>query len=218
MASGQMKYNPDIHKRQSIRLKGHNYSKQGLYFITICIQNRECLLGDINKDTMILNSAGYMVQQSWNELPEKFLNITLDLFIIMPNHLHGIIVITRGYECNGGEPCVRPYDKTVNMPDGTKENTIGRILQIFKSVTTCKYAVGVKEHEWQPFQGKLWQRNYYDHIIRDKEELTKIREYIINNPLKWNLDEENPEINKKTMRCRGEPCVRPEIKELSLSY
>ena len=191
-----MKYNPDIHKRKSIRLKGHDYSQKGSYFITICIQNRECLLGDIIKEKMILSSAGYMVKQSWCELPEKFLNIILDTFIIMPNHFHGIIVITKegGHKRDEhrkdspgeGEHKVRPY--------GTEENTIGRILQIFKSVTTHKYALGVKENEWKPFPGKLWQKNYYDHIIRNEEELSEIREYILNNPLKWIFDEENPDI------------------------
>jgi len=189
-----MKYNPDIHKRKSIRLKDHNYSQKGSYFITLCIQNRECLLGDIVEEKMILNSAGYMIKQSWYELSEKFLNIILDAFIIMPNHFHGIIVITEEGEYKEseqmegvpgeGEHKVRPY--------GTGENTIGRILQIFKSVTTYKYAVGVKENEWKPFPGKLWQRNYYDHVIRNEEELAETREYILNNPLKWNIDEENP--------------------------
>ena len=91
-----MKYNPDIHKRKTIRLKGYDYSQAGLYFITICVQNRECLFGRIENDEMVLNDAGKMVQHEWEILPERFKNIELHEFIVMPNHFHGILGIVVG--------------------------------------------------------------------------------------------------------------------------
>lgn len=95
-----MKYNPDIHHRKSIRLKGYNYSQTGAYFITICIQNRECLLGSIVNGKMILNDAGKMIAAWWKKLFEKFLNIVIDEYVIMPNHIHGIIQIVGAIPCN----------------------------------------------------------------------------------------------------------------------
>src|SRR5215210_2961095 len=88
-----MKYNPEIHKRRSIRLKGYDYSQEGLYFITICVQNRKCLFGKIENDEMILNDAGQMVQTEWEKLTERFNNIELHEFVVMPNHFHGILEI-----------------------------------------------------------------------------------------------------------------------------
>ena len=107
----------------------------------------------------------------------------------MPNHIHGIIII------NGrGESCIRPDDSMgdhKDRPYGTGTNSIGRIIQAYKSITTNKYILGVKKNNWRPFPGRLWQRNYYDHIIRNEEDLFEVREYIVNNPLNWDKDEEN---------------------------
>ncbi|MFZ3065902.1 MAG: transposase, partial [Nitrospirota bacterium] len=86
--------------------------------------------------------------------------------------------------------CIRP---SYVHPRGTSNNSIGRVIQAFKSITIHQYIFGVKQHNWQPFHGKLWQRNYYEHIIRDERDLNQIRDYIINNPIKWALDEYNPE-------------------------
>jgi hypothetical protein len=91
-----MSYNPEIHKRKSIRLKGYDYAQAGLYFITICVQNRECLFGHIENDEMILNDAGKMVQHEWEILPERFQNMELHEFVVMPNHFHGILEIVVG--------------------------------------------------------------------------------------------------------------------------
>lgn len=173
-----MKYNSDIHHRQSIRLKGYDYSRNGAYFITVCVQNRICLFGDIDQGEMILNGAGKMVQNIWDEIPKYYDGIEIDTFQIMPNHIHGIIVIV------GAGPRACPNNgvsqRGLSLPDA---------MHRFKTLTTKKYIDGVKQHHWPPFERKLWQRNYYEHIIRDEQSLHKIREYIMNNPRDWERDE-----------------------------
>jgi REP element-mobilizing transposase RayT len=184
--------------RQSIRLHGYDYSQSGAYFVTICVQDLQCLFGEMVNSKMVLNDAGQMIESIWSELPERFPHVKLDKFVIMPNHFHGIMVF------RGGEPCVRPKtgeQSTGEMgeigehkvrPYGTLPGTLGRIMQAFKSITTHKYIAGIKQKQWPPFPGKLWQRNYYEHIVRDENELNDIRRYIMDNPKKWNLDRENP--------------------------
>ena len=91
-----MKYNSHIHHRRSIRLKGYDYSQNGVYFVTICVQNRECLFGKIKNGEMILNNAGKMIEKYWHQIPEHYPNVILDVFVIMPNHVHGILIIDNG--------------------------------------------------------------------------------------------------------------------------
>ena len=184
--------------RQSIRLHGYDYSQSGAYFVTICVQDLQCLFGEMVNSKMVLNDAGQMIESIWSELPERFPHVKLDKFVIMPNHFHGIMVF------RGGESCIRPKtgeQSTGEMgeigehkvrPYGTLPGTLGRIMQAFKSITTHKYIAGIKQKQWPPFPGKLWQRNYYEHIVRDENELNDIRRYIMDNPKKWNLDRENP--------------------------
>ena len=172
-----MKYNPDIHHRRSIRLKGYDYSRNGAYFITVCAQNRTCFFGNIKQGEMILNDAGKMAQDIWIEIPEYYDGIEINAFQIMPNHIHGIIIV-------GAGPRACPDNdisqKGLSLPD---------VVHRFKTLTTKKYIDGVKQHDWQPFDRKLWQRNYHEHIIRDEQSLHKIREYIMNNPRDWERDE-----------------------------
>ncbi len=188
----------NTHHRRSIRLMGYDYSQAGLYFITICTYNRTCLFGNIYSDGMILNDAGKMVEMQWLDLKQRFTGIVFGEYIIMPNHFHGIINITRrGEPCvrpiftqypEKGEHKVRPYDGNKPKSNGTLENTIGRIIQAFKSMTTVEYIRCVKAKEWQRFNKKLWQRNYYEHIIRNEKSYRVIAEYICNNSLKWQDD------------------------------
>lgn len=176
-----MNYNPEIYHRHSIRLKGYDYSQAGAYFITICTQNRKCLFGEIVNAEMLLNDAGKMVEKWWYELKNKFPNMELDQYVVMPNHFHGIIQIIVGADLRV-------------CPDNSGEHTgspLHRMVQWFKTITTNEYIHNVKINNWQPFEGKLWQRNYYEHIIRNENELNHIREYIINNPLQWQFDREN---------------------------
>jgi REP element-mobilizing transposase RayT len=199
-----MKINPEIHHRHSLRLQGFDYSSPGFYFVTICTQNRMCLFGDINERIMVLNDAGEAVNEEWANLSLRFPHIVMGKYVVMPNHIHAIIHIT------GGPPfdAIRSYfkfkhkipDDTESMKPGTAKNSIGRIIQGFKSITTHSYIQGVKNHDWPTFEGHLWQRNFYDRILRNRKELADIREYIGNNPPNWEWDEDNPHSNASALR------------------
>ncbi len=192
-----MSYNPEIHKRKSIRLKGYDYSQAGLYFITICCQNREHLFGEIKNGEMILNDAGQMIENEWLNLKNRFPTIELHEYITMPNHFHGILEIVRatlvvapneGIETiEEGQP--QGTAPTTIVPTTTATNkTIGDMMDAFKSITTVQYIRGVKNLGWKPFVGKIWQRDYYEHIIRNEQAYDNISNYIINNPKKWDAD------------------------------
>jgi len=180
-----MQYNHDIHRRCTIRLRGYDYAQAGAYFITICTQNRECLFGDIADGEMRMNAAGRMVLKIWNDLPQRFSNAEIDIVAVMPNHLHGIVSLHRR-----GDPCDRPLPSATK--GGTLPDSIGRLVQAFKSITTHQYIHGVKEQGWRPFPNRLWQRNYWEHIIRDEPELENTCAYIQNNPAQWAEDALNP--------------------------
>lgn len=204
-----MKYDPNTHHRRSIRLKGYDYSQNGAYFITICVQNRKCLFGEIMNGQMFLNDAGEIILQTWNALPKRFPNATFDPFVVMPNHVHGIVTIenhesVRAIPCGcpdedfgvfnrvptRGTPTPQrippPIPSTQSSSHGRK--TIGDIIGAFKSITTHQYIEHVKTGKFPPFEKRLWQRNYYENIIRDEQSLHHIREYIKNNPKKWKED------------------------------
>jgi len=188
-----VRYNPEKHHRRSIRLKGYDYSMPGAYFITICTNNRECLFGEIIDGEMKLNDAGRMIERWYFELANKFLDIQCDEFVIMPNHFHCIIIIVETDINVGADLSVCPIDKRQShriAPTPTS-SSIPRVVQWFKTMTTNEYIRNVKQNNWIPFIRRLWQRNYYEHIIRNDKSLDKIRQYIINNPLKWEMDFEN---------------------------
>jgi len=195
-------FNPKIYNRRSIRLKGYDYSKAGLYFITICSQNRKYLFGKITNDIMILNDAGIMIDKLWNEISFDFLNINLCEHVIMPNHIHGIIEITRV-----GADSISAQNTPINSPSDllntradiesaptlppTAKTDIHRIIQSFKRHTTIKYIEMVKQNILPPFKKKIWQRNYWEHIIRNENEYYQIAQYINNNAIKWEDDKLN---------------------------
>jgi len=187
-----VKYNPDIHRRRSIRLRGYAYSQAGAYFVTICVHNRKRLFGETADGKMVLNDAGRMVQTIWDEIPNNYNGIETNEFIVMPDHIHGIIVIVGAAPCgtpdsgNGAKGQPRGVDPTLSLPD---------VVHRYKTMTTKRYVDGVKQHGWPPFPRKLWQRNYYEHVIRNEGELNRIREYIINNPSKGEFDRENPGVS-----------------------
>lgn len=176
-------------KRKTLRLPYYDYSQHGAYFVTICTQNRKCLFGNVLDDEMRLNEKGQMIENTWKDLVNRFNFVILDIYVIMPNHFHGIMVLKgrgepRVRPNRRGEPCVHP---------GTNKDSLGRVIQAFKSITTNEYIKNVKTKNWPRFDEKLWQRDYFDRIIRNEYELDRIREYIVNNPLQWSIDEENPE-------------------------
>jgi len=197
-----MKYNPDIHHHRSIRLKGYDYSQAGAYFITICTQNRLCLLGKIDNGKMILNDAGKMVETVWNDIPRYYRGFCVHENIVMPNHFHGIIeIVGAGPRACPDNTNERPL--TNGQPQGVAPTmSLSDIVHRFKTMTTKKYIDGVKQNGWTPFPYKLWQRNYFERIIRNNNERNRIHEYIQNNPLNWDSDRNNPS-------CRGRPPCLP---------
>jgi REP element-mobilizing transposase RayT len=180
-------YNPAIHHRKSIRLKGYDYSSPGYYFVTICTQNRVCLFGEIINGKMQLNDAGNMVDLQWATLPHRFKNIRIDEYSVMPNHFHAILEIVSPV----GTPLVgAPTGMGVAGAGAPTRGApaLGEMIGAFQSIVTVEYIRGVKTNNWQSFQKKLWQRNYWEHIIRNDQELMRIRYYIKNNPSNWNCD------------------------------
>lgn len=205
------RYNPGIYHRRSIRLKGYDYSQAGLYFITICCQDRICRFGHVKNGEIILNDAGKLIETEWLNLKTRFSGIKLHDYVVMPNHFHAILEIV------GATLVVAPNDDDAQNVSGThndddsknvsgtqndgdlqkgqpqgiaptdtvKNKTIGDMMDAFKSITTVEYIRGVKTFGWRPFDSKLWQRNYHEHIIRNEQSYRIISEYIINNPVKW---------------------------------
>jgi len=181
------RHDSDKHHRHSLRLQGFDYSQEGAYFVTVCLQDRACLFGDISDGKMILNDAGLMAEKCWHEIPAHFPHIELDEFVIMPNHIHGILSITTAVGAKNVSPL-----PSQQMHGPSK--TIGSVIRGFK--------IGVTKWMRQntPVYN-VWQRNYYEHIIRDDASLNLIRQYIMDNPARWAEDEENPALpcNRKTV-------------------
>ncbi|MCK6621639.1 MAG: hypothetical protein HUU32_05625 [Calditrichaceae bacterium] len=233
-----MKYDPEKHHRKSIRLKGYDYSRAGAYFVTICVQNRECLFGEIRNGKMLLNDFGKIIDHHWQKIPTHFENAALDEYVIMPNHFHGVLwLVGDGNTANpenaitgitvgakhSGQPIATEHDDVAgnagnvgakhsgqplsseqndvagnasplrrpnqhpDRPAGTAPGSLSAVIQNFTSITSRK----INRIRKTPGK-KLWQRNFHDHIIRNGRELFNIRQYIIDNPLKWEVDNENP--------------------------
>ncbi|MBI5664236.1 MAG: transposase [Nitrospirae bacterium] len=195
-----MTYNRDIHHRRSIRLKEYDYSQAGAYFVTICTQNRECAFGDIVGREMRLNDAGRMVDITWNDLPTHNDNILLDSFIIMPNHIHGIITIVGA----GSKPAhvdVAHVDSGITYQPGKNRAGLSKDRAGLEPAPTNGTGLSEIVRQLKTFSTRrinqirnspgvpVWQRNYYERVIRNEHELHKIREYIINNPSNWETDE-----------------------------
>lgn len=230
-----MPHHSGEHHRHSIRLPGYDYSLAGAYFVTIVTQDRVCLFGSVVQGEMMLNDIGRLIERRWHEIPSHFSNVRLDAFVIMPNHIHGIIIITdvgaglvpaqsdpgattkvaptdgdMGAPTDGdmgapmagdmGAPTVGNMDAPTTGDMGAPTTTtgdmnaptVGDIVGAFKSLTTVEYIRGVKQGLWPPLHKRLWQRNYYERIIRNERELAAIRQYIHDNPSNWCSDAEYP--------------------------
>ena len=166
--------------RRSIRLRGYDYSQAGAYFVTMVTRERACLFGEVVEDEMILNHLGKIADECWRAIPEHFPQVELGAHAIMPNHAHGIIIIRVG-----ATHCVAPTDDCGMRPKGAKPGSLGAIIGSFKSAVS--YHIN-KEHHIP----HVWQRNYYEHIIRNQHEMDAIWNYIENNPSAWAGDAENP--------------------------
>ena len=172
-----MNYNPEGNRRRSMRLQQFDYSKQGAYFITICAYHRACLFGKITNDQMVLNQFGIIAQNEWMQSSKIRNEVEMDVFIVMPNHVHGVVFIIEQGDQKQGERPLAPTDY------GFKSKSIGSLIAGFKSTVT-KQINAIRGMPGAP----VWQRNYYDHVIRNEESLNIIREYIINNPITWQND------------------------------
>jgi REP element-mobilizing transposase RayT len=207
-------YNPYIYHRRSIRLKGYDYASAGLYFVTICTQKRECLFGEIQNGEMVLNDAGRMVERWYNKTQENFPDIVCHEMIVMPNHFHCIWenVGLDNASGVGANPCVRPVINIHGINEGAHAGAplrdvvndsdlveivsgspLSAVVGWFKTMSTNEYIRGVKQLDWPPFDRKLWQRNYYEHIIRNEQSFYEISNYIINNPARWAEDKFYPD-------------------------
>ncbi|WP_028298709.1 transposase [Olivibacter sitiensis] len=184
-----MSFNPNIHHRRSIRLKGYDYAQTGAYFITLCCQKRAHLFGEIVNGKMILNEYGLIAHDEWENTLEIRPNISLGAFVIMPNHVHGILIIND----SGEPPSTTPKEENKFK---SPSKTIGAIIRGYKGATTKRIKRLISTGESPISSGApkidlstpIWQRNYYEHIIRNEKAFYNISNYIINNPAKWAED------------------------------
>ncbi len=183
-----VKFDPQKHHRRSIRLKGYDYSQEGAYFVTIVAWRREALFGKITQGEMMLNRYGEIVQKWWSDIPVHFANVETGASVIMPNHVHGIVLIT---DRRGTVPVpddnINPQIMGGETPP-LRAPTLGQIVAYFKYKST-------KEMNLIETTGtitKFWQRNYFEHIIRNDTDLQNKTNYIEANPLLWDEDDENP--------------------------
>ena len=150
--------------RRSIRLRGYDYSRSGAYFVTIVTQDRCALFGRIINDVMIPTDAGRMVQEVWDAIPQHYAGVDIDEFVVMPDHVHGIVLLT---------------------PQPGRRLTLPDVVHRFKTMTTKRYVDGVRTSGWPGFPIRLWHRNYYERIVRDEMAFQRIRAYIVANPSRW---------------------------------
>jgi len=174
-----MIFDPDVHHRRSIRLKDYDYSQPGAYFVTICAKGRECLFGHVIDGMMLPNDSGKIAVSCWHDLTTHYEYVGLDAFVVMPNHVHGIIILRHPDDGGAGlKPA--PTLKRHGLPE---------IVRAFKTFSSRRINI-LRSSPGMP----VWQRNYYEHVIRNEHDMHAVREYIVNNPAGWNKDEENPAV------------------------
>ena len=187
-----MKQYRTIHNRKSIRLKEYDYSQPGGYYVTLCTSEKECVFGEVVEDEVRLSPIGAIAKRCWDEIPKHFPMVELDEYIVMPNHIHGIIILNdlgRDVQLirmnnNVGVEYIQPLPTTFQY---VISKSLGSIVRSYTAADTRE----CRKRNKYDFS---WQRNYYDHIIRDDKDLDNVRNYIIDNPLKWAADEENPDL------------------------
>jgi putative transposase len=159
-------------RRKELRAPTWDYSQPASYMVTVCVQDRQLLLGAIRNDSCVLSPAGHVMEETWKGIPVRFPTVSLDGYVFMPNHMHGILHLHH------------------ELP-GSGECSLGDVMKWFKGASTRRYSLGVTEHGWPRFRGRFWQKNYYETIIRSDAMLDRLRQYIENNPSNWNQDPEN---------------------------
>jgi REP element-mobilizing transposase RayT len=201
-----LRYDSDRHHRRSIRLRGYDYSREGLYFMTIVTRGRALLLGKAVDGRVHPSDAGREVQAMWECLPDRFPRVRLVAFVLMPNHVHFVLAIVseplavQGEETSPLQPELGPvgagFSRPENLPAGAEpvgagssRPTLGQVVAYFKHEST-KFINALPGMPGEP----VWQRNYYEHIIRDEDEFLQIRRYITENPSRWDTDKENPDV------------------------
>lgn len=210
-------------RRRSLRLSQYDYTQAGMYFVTVCSHQRTCLFGDIVDGIMRINTLGQCVEMAWHDLLEHYSHIGLDRFVVMPNHIHGIIAVHDNADLPGPvvgaglrpspthssttdsvvnlsaspvgaglRPALTAESITNSLPTVEKRHALSEIVRAFKSFSARRI------NELRDLVGApVWQRGYFERVIRDEREMTCIREYIVNNPLQWSLDRENPEVSAR---------------------
>ena len=155
--------------RKKMRFTGFDYKTQGCYFITVVTFNRSCLFGHVENEEMILSDSGKRIDHIYHTIEERFLQVGCMDYVVMPNHFHCILYLDR-----------------------KNDDSIPKVMDYFKSMTTDEYIKGVKEKGWRRFDGHLWQRNYWDDIIWNARQFEYVQNYIALNPSRWNKDNINP--------------------------
>ena len=190
-----MGYHRERHRRRSIRLKNYDYSKSGAYFITICTYDRRCLLGKIRGGGVQLSTIGKIAKGCWFEIPNHFNNVILDCCAVMPNHIHGILFLSGKTNANVGVQYIEPLRKIRKNVASRRINRYQRVIpQSIGSIIRCYKAAVTRWCHREGHSFFRWQRNYYEHVIRNERDLNEIRKYILNNPLKWHLVKDNRRI------------------------
>ena len=183
--------NDSQQNRRSLRLREYDYRATGAYFVTVCTKDRVSLFGEIDHGNMVRNEFGDIVVVCWSDLPHHFPSIQLDCFIVMPNHIHGLIEITdeRAKIDVGAQHAAPVRSAPLHYsPRNVQPKSLAAIMRSFKSASARRINISSGTPG-----AALWQRNYYEHVVRDDAELERIREYIVNNPARWAEDEENPD-------------------------
>ena|ERR1051325_4356336 len=190
-----MEFDPKLHHRHSTRLQTYDYTQAGAYFVTLCAHDRKHLFGEIVNGEMILNRTGRIVVEEWFKSAALRKEIRLDAFIVMPNHIHGIVLIDQigDVGAHGRAPHSRMSQSVHDNQQSSNDpilfrprRSLGTFIAGFKSTVTSKVN-NLQKTPGHP----LWQRNYYDHIIRKEESLERIRHYIAHNPQNWDKDKNN---------------------------
>ena len=182
-----MPYDPKVHHRRSLRLPGYDYASPGAYYVTLRNEGKLCVWGAVIGDELRHNEAGRMVLRWLSEVPHKFPYVSVDEHVVMPNHVHVIFFIHTGARVR----LSRMPRETAEGQAGVLRPALGRVVGWLKTMSTNEYIRGVKEKDWPPFPGRLWQRNYYERILDSQKQLDAARVYIARNPANWHQDRNN---------------------------